>query len=172
MKLIKKNTLNHEMKICFFQIFKSSFSQPFLAITSSFSIPSNQYCFVISLNSTFSWFSRNPPHNIIVVLRSKQTLFLHLTTTFVPKITYNKAGIIVPCILRLGWPRNLSPVETLVSKLRRPPNCFEDPIVSLQLLGLTTKAEVQNKQQLGWFLKSRSQVSFIFHFLCFSNKWH
>ena len=39
--LSRKNTLNHEMKICFFQIFKSSFSQSFLIVTSSFSIPSN-----------------------------------------------------------------------------------------------------------------------------------
>ena len=77
----------------------SSFSQPFLAIASSFLIPSNQYCFVISLNLTFSWFSRNPPHNIIVVLRSKQTLFLHLTTTFVHKISHNIAHIIVSCNL-------------------------------------------------------------------------
>ena len=74
----KKNTLNHEMKICFFQIFKSSFSQPFLTMALSFSTLSNQYCFIISLKSTFSWFSRNPPHSIIVVLRSEQILFLHL----------------------------------------------------------------------------------------------
>ena len=37
----KKNTLNHEMKICFFQIFKSSFSQPFLIMALSFSTLSN-----------------------------------------------------------------------------------------------------------------------------------
>ena len=111
---IKKNTLNHEMKICFFQIFKSSFSQPFLTIASSFSTPSNQYYFIISLKSTFPWFSRNPLHNIIVVLRSKQILFLPLTTTFVHKITHNNAGVVVPCFLGLGWPGNPSPAETPV----------------------------------------------------------
>ena len=157
MKLIEKNTLNHEMKICFFQNLKSSFSQTFLAIGSSFSTPSNQYCFIISLKSTFSWFSRNSSHNIIVVLRSKQILFPHLTTPFVHKITHNKASIVIPCILGLSWPRNLSPTETLVSKLR-------DPIVSLQLLGLPAKVVVRNKQQLGWFLKPESQVSSTFHF--------
>ena len=138
----EKNTLNHEMKICFFQIFKSSFSQPFLAMASSFSKPSNQYCFIIILRSTLSWFSRNPLHNIIVVLRSKQILFLPLTITFVHKITHNKAGIVVLCFLRLGWPRNLSPIETLVPKLKAL-------IVSFQLLGLPAEAVVRNKQQLG-----------------------
>ena len=89
------HTLNHEMKICFFQIFKSSFSQPFLIMVLSFSTLSNQYCFINSLKLTFSWFSRNPPHNVIVVLRSKQILFLHLTTTFVHKITHNNVCIVL-----------------------------------------------------------------------------
>ena len=130
-------------------------------MASSFSIPSNQYCFIISLRSTLSWFDRNPLHNNIVVLRSKQILFLPLTTTFVHKITYNKAGIVVPYFLRLGWPGNLSPVETLVPKLRAP-------VVSLQLLGLPVEVAVQNKQQLGWFVKPGSQVSSTFHFsVCF-----
>ena len=114
----KKKTLNHEMKICFFQIFKSSFSQPFLIMALSFSTLSNQYCFIISLKSTLSWFSRNPPHSIIVVLRSKQILFLHLTTTFVHKITHNKACIILPCFCGFGWPGNPSPAETHVPNLR------------------------------------------------------
>ena len=145
------------MKICFFQIFKSSFSQPFLTMASSFSTPSNQYCFIINLKSTLSWFGRNPLHNNIVVLRSKKILFLPLTTTFVHKITYNKASIVILCFLELGWPGNLSPIKTLVPKLRAP-------VVSLQLLGLPAKAVVWNKQQLGWFLKPGSQVSSIFHF--------
>ena len=113
------------MKICFFQIFKSSFSQPFLIMALSFSTLSNQYCFVISLKSTLSWFSRNPPHSIIVVLRSKQILFLHLTTTFVHKITHNKACIVLPCFRGFGWPGNPSPVEIPVLNLRAP-------VVSLQ----------------------------------------
>ena len=145
------------MKIFFFQIFKSSFSQPFLTMASSFSKPSNQYCFIIILRSTLSWFSRNPLHNIIVVLRSKQIFFLPLTTTFVHKITDNKAGIVVPCFLRLGWPRNLSPIETPIPKLRAL-------VVSFQLLGLPAEAVVRNKQQLGQFLKLESQVSSTFHF--------
>ena len=145
------------MKICFFQIFKSSFSQPFLTMASSFSTPSNQYCFIIGLRSTLSGFGRNPLHNIIVVLRSKQILFLPLITTFVHKITHNKAIIVVPCFLELSWPGNLSPVETLAPKLRAP-------VVSLQLLGLPAKVVVRNKQQLGWFLKPESQVSSTFHF--------
>ena len=108
------------MKICFFQIFKSSFSQPFLIMALSFSTLSNQYCFVISLKSTLSWFSRNPPHSIILVLRSKQILFLHLMTTFVHKITHNKACIILPCFRGFGWPGNPSLVETPVPNFRAP----------------------------------------------------
>ena len=145
------------MKICFFQIFKSSFSQPFLTMTLSFSTLSNQYYFIISLKSTLSWFSRNLPHSIIVVLRFKQILFLHLMTTFVHKITHNKVCIILPCFRGFGWPRNPSPVETHVPNLRTP-------IASLQLLGLPTEAMVRNKQQLDWFLKTESQVSSTFHF--------
>ena len=145
------------MKICFFQIFKSSFSQPFLTMISSFSTPSNQYCFIIGLRSTLSWFGRNPFHNIIVVLRSKQILFLHLTTTFVHKITHNKVCIVLPCFRRFGWLGNPSPAERPVPNLR-------SPVVSLQLLGLLTEAVVRNKQQLDWFLKLESQVSSTFHF--------
>ena len=130
------------MKICFFQIFKSSFSQSFLTMALSFSTLSNQYCFIISLKSTLSWFSRNPPHSIIVVLRSKQILFLQLTTTFVHKITHNKACIVLPCFRGFGWPRNPSPAETLVPNLRAL-------VVSLQLLGLLVEAVVRNKHQLG-----------------------
>ena len=126
------------MKICFFQIFKSSFSQSFLTMASSFSTLSNQNCFIISLKSTLSWFSKNPPHSIIVVLRSKQIFFLHLTTTFIHKITHNKACIVLPCFRGFGWSRNPSPVETPIPNLRAP-------IVSLQLLGLPTEAVVQNK---------------------------
>ena len=126
------------MKICFFQIFKSSFSQPFLTMASSFLTPNNQYCFIIGLRSTLSWFGRNPFHNIIVILRSKQILFLPLTTTFVHKITHNKDGVVVPCFLGLGWPGNPSPAETPVPKLRTP-------VVSLQLLGLPTEAVVRKK---------------------------
>ena len=145
------------MKICFFQIFKSSFSQPFLTMISSFSTPSNQYCFIIGLRSTISWFGRNPFHNIIVILRPKQILFLPWTTTFVHKITHNKVCIILPCFCGFGWPRNPSLVETLVPNLR-------SPVVSLQLFGLPRKAAVRNKQQLGWLLRPESQVSSIFHF--------
>ena len=121
------------MKICFFQIFKSSFLQPFLTMASSFLTLSSQYCFIIGLRSTISWFGRNPLHNIIVILRSKQILFLHLTTTFVHKITYNKVCVVVPCYLGLGWPGNPSPAETNVPNLRAP-------VVSLQLLGLPAEA--------------------------------
>ena len=145
------------MKICFFQIFKSSFSQPFLTIASSFSTPSNRYCFIIGLRSILSWFGRNPLYNIIVVLRSKQILFLPLTTTFVHKITHNKVCVVVPCFLGFGWPGNPSPAETPIPKLRAP-------VVSLLLLGLPAEAVVPNKQQLGWFLRPESQVSSIFHF--------
>ena len=145
------------MKICFLQIFKSSFSQPFLTMASSFSTLSNQYCFIIGLRSTLSWFGRNPLHNIIVILRSKQILFLPLTTTFVHKITHNKDSVVVLCFLGLGWPGNPSPAKTPVPNLRVP-------IVSLQLLGLPAKAVVRNKQQLDWFLKPESQVSSTFHF--------
>ena len=155
------------MKICFFQIFKSSFSQPFLIMVLSFSTLSNLYCFINSLKLTLSWFSRNPPHNVIVVLRSKQILFLHLTTTFVHKITHNNVCIVLPCFRGFGWQGNPSPVETPVPNLR-------SPLVSFQLLGLPTKAVVRNKHQLGWFLRPESQVSSIFFFsffLCFSNKW-
>ena len=127
------------MKICFFQIFKSPFSEPFLIMALSFSTLSNQYCFIISLKSTLSWFSRNLPHSIIVVLRSKQILFLHLMTTFVHKITHNKACIVLPCFRGFGWPRNPSPVETPVPNLRAL-------VVSLQLFGLPAKAVVWNKQ--------------------------
>ena len=130
------------MKICFFQIFKSSFSQPFLIMALSFSTLSNQYCFVINLKSTLSWFSRNPPHSIIVVLRSKQILFLHLTTIFVHKIIHNKACIVVPCFRGFGWPGNPSPAETHVPNLRAL-------VVFFQLLGLPAEAVVRKKQQLG-----------------------
>ena len=153
----KKNTLNHEMKICFFQIFKSSFSQSFLTMASSFSTLSNQYCFIISLKSTLSWFSRNPPHNIIIVLRSKKILFLYLTITFVHKITHNKVCIVLPCFCGFGWPGNPSLAETPVPNLRVP-------VVSFQLLGLLAEAVVRNKHELGWFLRLESQVSSIFHF--------
>ena len=153
----KKKTLNHEMKICFFQIFKSSFSQPFLTMGLSFSTLSNQYCFIISLKSTLSWFSKNPPHSVIVVLRSKKILFLHLMTTFFHKITHNKVCIVLPCFRGFGWPGNPSLAETPVPNLRAP-------VVSFQLLGLLAEAVVRNKQQLGWFLRPESQVSFIFHF--------
>ena len=152
------------MKICFFQIFKSSFSQPFLTMALSFSTLSNQNCFIISLKLTLSWFSKNPPHSVIVVLRSKQILFLHLTTTFVHKITHNKVCIVLPCFRGFGWPRNPSPAETPVPNLK----C---PVVSFQLLGLPVEAVVQNKHQLGWSLRLESQVRSIFFFLCFSNKW-
>ena len=145
------------MKICLFQIFKSSFSQPFLTMTSSFSTPSNRFCFIIGLRSTLPWFGRNPIYNIIAVLRSKQTLFLHLTTTFVHKITRNKVCIALPCFRGLGWPGNPSPADTPVPNLRAP-------VVSFQLLGLPAEAVVRNKQQLGWFLRPESQVSSIFHF--------
>ena len=128
------------MKICFFQIFKSSFSQSFLTMALSFSTLSNQYCFIISLKSTLSWFSRNPSYSII--LRSKQILFLHLMTTFVHKITHNKACIVLPSFRGFGWPGNPSPAETPVPNLRAP-------VVSLQLLGLPAEAVVRNKHQLG-----------------------
>ena len=130
------------MKICFFQIFKSSFSQLFLIMALSFSTLSNQYCFIISLKSTLSWFSRNPSHSVIVVLRSKQILFLHLTTTFVHKITHNKVCIVLPCFRGFGWPGNPSPAETPVPNLR-------SPVVSFQLLGLPVEVVVRNKHQLG-----------------------
>ena len=129
------------MKICFFQIFKSSFFQPFLTMASSFSTPSNQYCFIIGLRSTLSWFGSNPLHNIIVILGAKQILFLPLTTTFVHKITYNKVYIILPCFRGFGWPGNPSLVETLVPNLR-------SPVVSFQLFGLPTETAIWNKQQL------------------------
>ena len=122
-------------------------------MASSFSIPSNQYCFIISLKSTLSWFSRNPPHSVIVVLRSKQILFLHLTTTFLHKITHNKVCIVLPCFRGFGWPRNPSLAETPVPNLR-------SPVVSFQLLRLPAEAVVRNKHQLGWFLR----VSSIFLF--------
>ena len=93
--------------------YKSSFSQPFLIMALSFSTLNNQYCFIISLKSTLLWFSRNPPHSIIVVLRSKQILFLHLTTTFVHKVTHNKACIVLPCFRGFGWPGN--PINCLSS---------------------------------------------------------
>ena len=145
------------MTICFFQIFKSSFSQLFLTMALSFSTLSNQNCFIISLKSTLSWFSRNLPHSVIVVLRSTQIFFLHLMTTFVHKITHNKVCIDLPCFLGFGWPGNPSPVETPVPNLR-------SPVVSFQLLGLPAEAVVRNKHQLGWFLRPESQVSSIFHF--------
>ena len=63
-------------------------------------------------------------------------------TPFVHKVTHNKANIIVSCILKLGWPGNLSPVETPIFKLK-------DPVVSLKLLGLLAEAAIWNKQQLG-----------------------
>ena len=120
----------------------------------SFSTLSNQYCFIISLKSTLSWFSRNPPHSVIVVLRSKQILFLHLTTTFVHKITHNKVCIVLPCFREFGWPGNPSLAETPIPNLR-------SPVVSFQLLGLPAEAVVRNKHQLGWFLRPESQVSSI-----------
>lgn len=151
------------MKICFFQIFKSSFSQPVLTMASSFSTPSNQNRFIISLKSTPSWFSSNPSHNIITVLGFKQILFPHIMTTFVHRVIHNKVGIVVPCFLGFGSPGNPSPAETPVPKTRAS-------VVSLQLFGLPIEAVVRNKQQLGWFLKPGSQVSSIFHLLCFPNK--
>ena len=118
---------------------------------------SNWYYFIINLKSTLSWFSKNLPHSIIVVLRFKQILFLHLMTTFVHKITHNKVCIVLPCFRGFGWPRNPSPTETPVPNLRAP-------IVSLQLHGLLAEAVVWNKHQLGWFLRPESRVSSIFHF--------
>ena len=126
-------------------------------MTLSFSTLSYQYCIIISLKSTFSWFSRNPPHSVIVVLRSKQILFLHLTTTFVHKITHNKVYIDLPCFHGFGWPGNPSLAETPVPNRR-------SPVVSFQLLSLPAKAVVQNKHQLGQFLRPESQVSSIFLF--------
>ena len=52
--------------------------------------------------------------------------------------------------------------------LLESPNYFEKSIV-LKLFGLPAKLAVRNKQQLGWFLKPRSQISSIFHFQGFSN---
>ena len=147
------------MKSCFFQIFKSSFWWPFFTMTSSFSTPSNRYCFRIGSRSTLSWFGRNLLYNIIVVLRSKQILVLPLSTTFVHKITHNKACIILPCFRGFGWPGNLSPVETPVPNLRFP-------VVSLHLFGLPIEAAVRNKQQLGWFLRLESQVRLHLSFFC------
>ena len=46
-------------EVLLFQIFRSFFSQPFLTKASSFSMPSNNHCFIINLNLTFQWFSRN-----------------------------------------------------------------------------------------------------------------
>lgn len=151
------------MKICFFQILKSSSSRPFLTMASSFSTLNNQYHFIISEKSTLPWFGRNPLHSIIVVLRSKQVLFLHLTTTVVHKIIHNKACIAVPCFFRFGWPGNPSPAETPVPNLR----AF---VVSLQLLGLPAEAAVRNKQQLDWFLRPESRVSSIFIFVVLSQQ--
>ena len=128
------------MKIYFFQIFKSSVSQPFLSMALSFSTLSNQYCFIISLKSTFLWFSRNPLHSVIVVLRSKQILFLHLMTTVFHKITHNKVCIALPCFRGFGWPRNPSPAKTPVPNLR-------SPVVSFQLLGLPAKAVVRKRKK-------------------------
>ena len=145
------------MKICLFQIFKSSFSQPFLTMTSSFATPSNRFCFIFDLRSTLPWFGRNPINNIIAVLGSKQILFLPLMTAVVHKITHNKACIDIPCFCGLGWPWNPSPTDTPVPNLRAL-------VVSFQLLGLPAEAVVRNKQQLGWFLRPESQVSSIFHF--------
>ena len=108
------------------------------------------------MKSTLSWFSRNPLHNILVVLRSKQILFLPLTTTVVYKIIHNKVCIVVLCFLGFGWPGNPSPAEAPVPNLR-------SPVVSFQLLDLPAEATVRNKQQLGWFLRPESQVSSIFH---------
>jgi len=137
------------MKICIFQIFKSSFSQPFLTMTSSFSTPSNRFCIIIGLRSTLPWFGQNPINNIIAVLRSKQILCPPLMTAFVHKITHNKACIDLPCFRGLAWPGNPSPTDIPVPNLRAP-------VVSFQLLGLPAKAVVQNKQQLGWFLRPES----------------
>ena len=148
------------MKNCFFQIFKSSFSQPFCTMTSSFSTPSNRFCFIIDLRSTLPWFGRNPINNIIAVLRFKKILFPPLMTAFAHKITRNKACIALPCFRGLGWQGNPSPGDTPVPNLRAP-------IVSFQLLGLSAEAVVRNKQQLGWFLRPESQVSSIFHFSVF-----
>ena len=93
-------------------------------------------------------------------MRSKQTLFLHLTTTFVHKITRNKVCIAVPCFLGLGWPGNPSPAEAPVPNLRAP-------VVSFQLLGLPAGAVVRNKQQLVWFPSQVHKLapSFIFSVL-------
>ena len=107
-------------------------------MASSFSTPSNQYYFIIGLRSTISWFGRNPLHNIIVILRSKQILFLPLTTTFVHKITHNNDSVVVPCFLGLGWPGNPNPAETPIPKLRAP-------VVSFQLLGHPAEVVVRNK---------------------------
>ena len=109
------------------------------------------------MKSTLSWFSRNLPHSVIVVLRSKQILDLHLTTTVVHKITHNKVCIVLPCFRGFGWPGNPSPTETRVPNLR-------SLVVSFQLLGLLAEAMVRNKHQLGWFLRPESQVSSIFLF--------
>ena len=155
------------MKICFFQIFKSFFSQPFLTMTLSFSTLSNQYCFIISLKSTLLWFSRNPPYSVIVVLRSEQILFLQLTTTFVHKISHNIACIIVPYSLRSTSSGDLRPTESLVPQLKELPNCFENSIVLLKLFGLTAKVEVWNKQQLVWFQNQDHKLALSFIFQAF-----
>ena len=81
-------------------------------------------------------------------------------TTFVHKVTHNKACIVLPCFRGFGWPGNPSPTETPVPNLRAL-------VVSLQLLGLPAEAMVWNKQQLDWFLKPESQVSSTFHFSVF-----
>ena len=109
------------------------------------------------MKSTLSWFSKNPRHSVIVVLRSKQILFLHLTTTVVHKITHNKVCIDRPYFHGFGWLGNPSPAKTPVPNLR-------SPVVSFQLLGLPVEAVVWNKHQLGWFLRPESQVSSIFLF--------
>ena len=157
------------MKNCFFQIFRSLFSQPFLAIASLVSTPNNHYCFIISLNPIFSWFSRNPSHNIIAVLRSIQISFPHLMTPFVHKISHNLAHIIISCNLRFAQPGDLNSTNAPVSKLRRLPNCFENLVISLQLFCFSVEEAAQN-QTTAWLVsKLGSQVNSIFHFLGFSN---
>ena len=126
-------------------------------MTSSFSTPSNRFCFIIGLRSTLPWFGRNPINNIIAVLKSKQILFLPLMTAFVHKITHNKACIDLPCFCGLGWPGNPSPADTHLF--------LTSGLLSLFPIAWSS-SESSGSEQTATCLVSKpgSQVSSIFHF--------
>jgi len=83
-------------------------------------------------------------------------------TPFVHKISHYLAHIIISCSLEL-------PSQEIYVQQRHLFLNSRGLLIALRLFNLLVEATVQNKQQIGWFLKPKSQVRSILHFLGFPN---